>query len=417
MGRSLPDAPDLDAAERSRLAEDYARFRRSALPANLTEYVLNCYGIALDSRYGPYPIKNPFGKASGQLSLQASQVRADADAGLGFVVLKTVIAQDASGSQSMSAWAIHETRMVPERIVGQDGTQGWTITWKGRGWSGTFDEYLALFRDALRIGAEAGMLVVPSCKYHLPERSDERWRTEEYAYTTVRLLEVWQAEMGSTPMPIEKDFSPTLAGDDRSGDKARILDWVRSVPAFIREAVGVSADGSPRVQVGLKLMNAMFDDEFQLEMLRAAAEVADWIVYANRLFDPIRAFDGKVGVAYGGPDLSARNLRVLSAVRAAIRRGEFPDLPPISATGNILTGRTAVEYALAGAESFQMHTLFQLPSDALGGRRGSKSARALNWLLFEPTNGFLAWMCYLRRRLELRGSSAFCMRNLLDAVD
>ena len=49
-------------------------------------------------------------------------------------------------------------------------------------------------------------------------------------------------------------------------------------------------------------------------MLRAVNEqclgdsVPDFIVYANRLFDPNREFDGERGVAYGGPDLSARNL-------------------------------------------------------------------------------------------------------------
>ena len=163
-------------------------------------------------------------------------------------------------------------------------------------------------------------------------------------------------------MPIEKDFSPTLAGDDRAQSSRRILDWLRRVPRLIREG------GDGRVVVGLKLMNAMFDDAFQLDMIRAATEGdgtgngADWLVVANRLFDPAKQFDGKTGVAYGGPELSKRNLRILRLAGEAERDGSLPPMPPISATGDILTGRMAAEYALAGAANFQMHTVFQLPN-------------------------------------------------------
>ena len=48
-----------------------------------------------------------------------------------FIVLKSIIAEDESGAQSMSEWAIEETRMVVERITGVDGTEGWTVSWKG----------------------------------------------------------------------------------------------------------------------------------------------------------------------------------------------------------------------------------------------------------------------------------------------
>src|SRR5919202_5174113 len=108
---------EIDAAVRSRLAADYARFS-GGLPRPLEEYVRERYRIDLSSEYGGLPVKNPFGKASGQLSLNVSQVRRDAQDGLGFVVLKTIIAEDASGTQSMSEWAIEETRMIAERIKG-----------------------------------------------------------------------------------------------------------------------------------------------------------------------------------------------------------------------------------------------------------------------------------------------------------
>src|SRR5438067_10375829 len=99
-----------------RIRDDYAKFSLG-LPRPLEEYILNTYGISLASKYGGLPIKNPFGKASGQLSLNANQVARDAEAGLGFVVLKTVIAQDASGEQSMKAWAIPATKMTVEEIT------------------------------------------------------------------------------------------------------------------------------------------------------------------------------------------------------------------------------------------------------------------------------------------------------------
>ena len=127
---------------------------RSGLPDRLEEYVRDRYAINLSSEYGGLPIKNPFGKASGQLSLNVSQVSRDAEAGLGFVVLKTIIAEDEHGAQSMSEWAIHETRMIVERIKGADGTEGWTVTWKGRGWYDTFEKYLEFFGEALRVARE-----------------------------------------------------------------------------------------------------------------------------------------------------------------------------------------------------------------------------------------------------------------------
>ena len=56
-------------------------------------------------------------------------------------------------------------------------------------------------------------------------------------------------------------------------------------------------------------MNARFDDAFQGEMM-AAAGAADALVCFNRLWD------AESGVAYGGWDLSERNLRVLRAAPA-----------------------------------------------------------------------------------------------------
>lgn len=389
----------IDSSDRSALREDYVTTQGNLQPA-FEDYVRERYGIDLASEYGGLPIKNPFGKASGQLSLNVSQVRRDAEDGLGFVVLKTIIAEDADGAQSMSEWAIHETHMIVEPIRGADGSEGWTVTWKGRGWYDTFEKYLEFFADALELVSDSRMPVVPSCKYHLPRPGEGEWKLGEYEYTTRRLLEVWQRHWHhGGDMPIEKDFSPTLAGSDRASQTQIILQWLMRVTGLIRYA----ANPLP-IKVGLKLFNAIFDNDFQLEMLRAVNEkcegegVPDFLVCANRLFDPLREFDGVSGIAYGGPDLSARNLEVLGRMRTLEHAGQMPVCRlPISATGNIASGRTATEYLLRGASSFQMHTFFQLPNSEYTMRTGSKTARALHELYFHPDEGLLAWLLHLRR--------------------
>jgi hypothetical protein len=133
---------------------------------------------------------------------------------------------------------------------------------------------------------------------------------------------------------------------------------------------------------------------------------ADFLVYANRLYDPAKQFEDKVGVAYGGPDLSDRNLAVLERFRgvAGSAAGSGQALP-LSATGDISSGRLAAEYLLCGASNFQMHTLFQLPDSEFAMRGGSKTERALHHLLFHPQEGFLAWVLDLRSRFEWRTGS------------
>src|SRR5947199_8862706 len=128
----LADIPKLTDSERRRLEGEYDRLQ-DGLPADLRAHLIEAFGVDVAGEYAGRPIRNPFGKASGQLSLNARQVRRDAEGQLGFVVLKTVIAEDAGGGQSMAAWAIRETRMRVERITAPDEREGWTVTWKGRG--------------------------------------------------------------------------------------------------------------------------------------------------------------------------------------------------------------------------------------------------------------------------------------------
>ncbi len=381
---------------RSELERDFERFKRE-LPRDFPDHVRAAYGVDLTARYLGETVPHPIGKGSGQLSLNGGQLEDDAAAGLAFVVLKTVIAEDEAGAQSMAAWAIHETRMKVERRESAAGRDGWTVTWKGRGWDRSLDEYLALLRAGRELTRAGRLLVVPSVKYHLP-RLAEAFRDPEYRYTTARLAEAWR----EPPLLVEKDFSPTLAGDALAGERAQIVRWLRDVPGQIRAASPVP------VRVAVKLMNARFDDGFQLEMMEACAG-ADALVCFNRLFDE------KLGVAYGGWDLSERNLRVLDLLRPSpgSRSGSGRPLtprasagiPPLTGTGNICSGRMILEYARRGCESVQLHTFFQLPLAEYPATQGSRTQRALHALVFHPEDGLVAGMLELEARgaLERRG--------------
>ncbi len=390
----------------NRLQGDYTRFT-NGLPKHLEEYILETYGISLASEYGGLPIKNPFGKASGQLSLNANQVERDAEAGLGFVVLKTLIAQDETGAQSMKAWAIPAAKMTVEEVIGTRehvrGERGWTVTWKGRGWSESFENYLVFFDTAIAISLEREMLIVPSVKYHLPKPEETVWRVNEYEFTTAQLHQVWKKHR-SESMPLEKDFSPTLAGDTNfSREQATILNWLGTVPRIIKES-SVGND----VRLGLKIFNASHSDDFQLEVLNACSSSehpADYLIYGNRLFDPVKSFEGVQGVAYGGPDLSDRNLSILDRWQTKL---------PFSATGNITTGAMAFEYLKCGATSFQMHTLFQLPDSEFDMKGGTRTARALHRLLFHPDHGFLVTLLVEKESRQWR--EGISIREIADAL-
>lgn len=376
----LPEEPSVPRALRTRL-ERVAAATASHPPRDLHHILRTDLGVDVATRFAGLEIPHPFGKGSGQLSCTAAQVLDDASAGLAFVVLKTVIAEDASGARTMGAWATSHTKMQVERRAGRTGRLGWTVTWQGRGWPGSLAQYAAFLGQALETGRERGMPVVPSVKFHLPI-SGEPWRAEEYRHTTGALLGAWQRAGLRLPMLLEKDFSPTLAGDDRSRDRETILSWLEGVPRLVHAA----APG--RVALGVKVMNAVFDDGFQARMLerlaRRAAPPPAWLTVFNRLFDAGR------GVAYGGWDLSDRNLRVLRLARESA----IP-LPPLSATGNICSGRMMVEYALMGCENGQIHTFFQLPNTEYTATAGPRSARALHTLFLHPRSGLVPWLWHL----------------------
>jgi hypothetical protein len=363
---------------RALLERDFERFR-GGLPQDFASYVREAYRIDLTAHYLGFTLPHPIGKGSGQLSLNQEQLETDRAAGLAFVVLKTVIAEDAAGSRAMSAWAIHETRMKVERVRSGSMLEGWTVTWKGRGWDRSFDDYLALVRTAGDLTRSGAMLAVPSAKYHLP-KLDEAFREDEYRHTTSRIAEAW----GGEALALEKDFSPTLAGDALADERERILRWLREVPGLIRRGAG----GTP-VRLALKLMNARHGERFQVEMVEAA-NTADALVTFNRLWSEQKH------AAYGGYDLSDRNLRALDGVKTAGLRH-----PPFSGTGNVSSGRMILEYAKLGCQSVQLHTYFQLPLSEYPATDGSRTGRALHALVFHPETGLIAGLLDLEKEGRL----------------
>jgi hypothetical protein len=237
------------------------------------------------------------------------------------------------------------------------------------------------------------LLVIPSVKYHLPTFA-EPFHSGEYAFTTQAIAEAW----GDQPLLLEKDFSPTLAGDSLAGEQNSILRWIREVPGQVAQA------SSAKVDIVLKLMNSRFDEEFQLRMLESAGESgAAGAVVFNRLFDREKT------VAYGGWDLSDRNLRVLRQARG--RGVRFP----LSGTGNICNGKVLLDYARLGCSSVQLHTFFQLPLSEYPATGGSRTSRALHALVFHPRDGMIAGM------LELESGGLIHRRNgelrFLDLVE
>src|SRR5712691_9442459 len=160
-----------NSGSRASLTNDFERFKR-ALPRDFPDHVRETYRINLTARYLGEPIPHPIGKGSGQLSVNVGQLDVDAAAGLAFAVLKTVIAEDPTGAQTMAAWAIHETKMTVERRPATDGRAGWTVTWKGRGWDRSFTDYLTLVRTGRDLTRAGRLLVVPSVKYHLPRLAE-----------------------------------------------------------------------------------------------------------------------------------------------------------------------------------------------------------------------------------------------------
>ncbi|NMA85593.1 MAG: hypothetical protein GX962_17225 [Epulopiscium sp.] len=389
----LPDRIEVNPSFMKQLKEDYERFAEEGLPKEVEAYILDHYKMDVSSTYAGHFIRNPFGIASGQLSTNIRQIENGIEDGLGFIILKTVISQDPRGDSGMDAWKVNAPKMVVEPITSKRGEEGYTVTWKGRGWHKSFEEYLTLMEQSLELWKTSNTPVIPSCKFHLPTEEEDGFNVAEYQYTLNKLYEVWEKVWGDIPLTLEKDFSPTLAGSSLAKSQQMILWWVTHVPEQIKGLMGARG-----INLGIKLMNAMFDDAFQLEVLETAAKSkADYLVCFNRLFDPDKEFEGKQGVAYGGYDLSDRNLKIIHQYNKKHGKQQWVK-QPLSATGNIESGKMMVEYALAGCENGQIHSYFQWPASEYAMKQGTKVEKSLHELFFNPEKGLLVTMRYLEEK-------------------
>lgn len=394
----LNDEPKVELKTKEKIISDYEKIQYEDM--GLESYILEKYNLDVSGKYGGLTIKNPFGKASGQLSSNISQIKTDAIDGLGFVVIKTVISQDENAGSSMEAWKVNAPKMIVEEIISERGEKGYTVTWKGRGWDKSFEDYLKLVSESFDIYKETQVPVIPSVQYHLPSK-EEGFKEAEYQYTTRSLEKVWKDSAVDLPFIIEQDFSATLSSLKNS--KVEILRWLKEVPGLINKYI----DTDNKI-IGVKLFNPSFDDDFQVQMVKtlneSSSDIVDVITCFNRLFDFNKEFEGKKGIAYGGYDLSDRNLRVLSKFIDEYKNKEFI---PISATGNINSGKMMVEYALRGATSGQIHTYFQIPSKNYRLKEGSRTKKALHELMFNPVNGLVVTMLSLKNKLGIDKNKTF----------
>lgn len=366
-----------------KIREDYGGPKWLAA-SSLENYILEEYGWDLSSDLGGVPVKNPWGKGAGQLSLNANQVRGDLDAGLGFVVLKTVIAQDERGASAQKEWMLEAPRMLVERIVSQTGEEGWTVSWKGRGWSSSFKSYLDFVQQSFKLSEGTGTLIIPSVQVPL-FKGVENPHEQEYIHTLTALGAILEK---TKPALLELDLSPTLL---KEGSFLRAHEVLRQLEATIS---AVRHFLPARIKLGLKLFN-LADEGEQIALVRGGGAIwnqLNWLTIANRLFSSTK------GISYGGYDLSDRNLRVLDAIRRHERESKTRILPTsVSATGNICSGKMMLEYAKRGCGTGQLHTFFQLPKSEYGYDLGGRSKSALHHLMFHPDDGLVVHLETIRQ--------------------
>ena len=365
------------SAMRERLAADFERFGR-ALPRDAGS--VRARGVrhrphrALPGLRDAAPHRQGLGPA-------LAQRRSARDRSRGRARLRGAQDRDRRGcrraSASMGAWAIHETRMkVERREPPTGGRTGWTVTWKGRGWDRSFDDYLALVRAAGDLTRAGALLAVPSVKYHLP-RLDEPFRVGGYRLhhepdrggVGRRRRCRWRRT--SRPRSPATRWPTSARGSSAGCARCR---------AQIRRAAGAAP-----LRLAIKLMNARFDDAFQREMLAAAAG-ADALVCFNRLWDAGRRRVRRLGPERAQPARAARGATGAGAIAAA-RRHRKRLLRPDGA--RLRPGRAARASSCTPSSSSRSR---EYPAVA-----GSRTQRALHALLFHPDEGLVAGMLELER--------------------
>jgi len=370
---------DLDDHVLSALTDDLERAEPS-VACVLTDRVREKYRVDLAAEYSGIELPHPFGKAAGQLSISVGQVSSDQSSGLAFTVLKSAVGVTPGGEVGIDAWERRAPKMVVERRISRDGRDGWTVTWKGRGWDKGFDKYVDFYRESIRRNPAYPVIASLMVDVTNPDRA-----REQATHCLGRLADVhWESAKPGIEFLVEIDISPTLSLLPGSDRPETFQNWVRTSVRAFRDGI---AEGGRFV---VKLPNPGLGPDFQAMLARITLEEGGkhlaGLVVANRLFDKDATFEGQKGVAYGGFDLSNINLETLDILAS---EGISPSL---IGTGNICTGQMMAEYAVRGCLSGEIHTFFQLPPSAFRAKKGpgGRTWRALRELVFHPDDGLVS---------------------------
>jgi hypothetical protein len=387
MGPLLPIQLEVPAAQRSRLERDYALYATDEMPSAWEDLLREDYGLEVGARFAGLPTRNPFGLAGGPLCRNLLQVREASEGGLGFATLIGARVRDEAGASMVQDWRGLESEVALEE---RDGER--SLAWVECGWYDNLEVYAEFLRTALEVAGRRRMPVIPAVRVGVNARGQASPAEAKY---TVRLLqEVWHGAHPDQPMPLEVEVLPEVRGLPPARKKESLLRAFRGVAGFLR----ASSEHPKYLRAGLKLGAAPFDAAFQARALEAALGAADQPAFLV-LFDRLRRFErrrgGRRAISFGGAELARRNFAALDRVGRAV---EF------SALGDVTTGRRMVEYALRGATSGQMHTIFQLPESAYRRKTGNRVDKALHELVFHPVHGLAAAMLHVKAR---SGVSAF----------
>ncbi len=370
---------DLDARVSSELRDDLEGAEPSVASA-LADRVREKYQVDLDAGYVGTELPHPFGKAAGQLSISVGQVSADQSSGLAFTVLKSAVGVTQGGEVGIDAWERRAPKMVVERRISRDGRDGWTVTWKGRGWDKGFDKYVDFYMESTKRNPAYPIIASLMVDVTNPDRA-----REQATHCLGRLADVHsESAKPGIAFLVEIDISPTLSLLPGSQRPEIFENWVRTSVRAFRDGIG------DRGSFAVKLPNPGLGADFQAMLAKVSLEEGGkhmaGLVVANRLFDKDATFEGQEGVAFGGFDLSNINLETLDIL---VSDGMNPSL---IGTGNICTGQMMAEYALRGCLSGEIHTFFQLPPSACRAKKGpgGRTWRALRELVFHPDDGLVS---------------------------
>ncbi|MFH1677004.1 MAG: hypothetical protein ABIC40_08255 [bacterium] len=358
--------------------------------SELGQYSLEKYGVDTGGKYAGIDLPHPFGKAAGQLSMKVGHVKTDRDNGLAFTVLKSAVGITEDGEIGINDWERSAPKMIVEKRKARDGREGWTVTWKGRGWDKGFAAYVDFYKNALEIDRDYP--VIPSLMVDVTN-PDRAYAQAEFCLG--KLHEIHKSSGIGRDFLVEIDISPTMSLLPGAQDDETFRNYVRtSVVAFHK---GLPSKG----RCVVKIPNSGRGAEFQLNLVRISIEESReklaGLVIGNRLFDSEKVFEDQKGIAYGGFDLSDANLELLDSMQP------YGNFPPLIGTGNIFSGKMMAEYAVRRCRAGELHTFFQLPADVYRAKSGpdGRIGCVIRELVFHPDDGLIAILFKLEKSGKL----------------